>query len=200
MSETELQNLIDRMGGGDENARDALLDRAGERLVKLTRKMLNGYPGLRRWEQTDDVCQNAMWRLYRSLQDVKPTSVRHFFNLAALQIRRELLDLARSHFGPHGEGANHHTDGQAADDEGGSISRTSHEPSSVEQWADFHQAVERLPVDEKEVFGLLWYDGLSKEEASQALGISLRTLKRRWQSARVILFQAMGGKSPFNES
>ena len=40
-------------------------------------------------------------------------SVSHFFHLAAVQVRRELLDLAKHHFGPEGAGRRHHTDGIA---------------------------------------------------------------------------------------
>lgn len=196
MADTKLHNLIEMAATGEVAARAALLDHACERLVKLTRKMLNGYPSLRRWEQTDDVCQNAMLRLHRALERVEIESVRHFFNLAAVQIRRELLDLTKRHFGPHGDGANHHTDGQPADDEGGSIHSTPHEPRNLEQWSEFHSEVEKLPDEEREVFDLLWYDGLSQEEAAQALGISPRTLKRRWQSARLRLFEAMAGQRP----
>lgn len=196
MPDTKLHNLIELAATGDDAARDALLDHACERLVKLTRKMLNGYPNLRRWEQTDDVCQNAMLRLHRALERVEIESVRHFFNLAAVQIRRELLDLAKHHFGPHGGGANHHTNGHPADDEGGSVHSTPHEPTSLEQWSEFHSEVEKMPDEEREVFDLLWYEGLSQEEAAQALGMSLRTLKRRWQAARLKLYEAMDGQRP----
>ena len=39
--------------------------------------------------------------------DVKPASVRSFINLAAVQIRRELIDLARHYDGPEGPGRHH---------------------------------------------------------------------------------------------
>lgn len=195
-SDTKLQNLIDLATKGDNAAHDALLDHACERLMKLTRKMLRGYPQLRRWEQTDDVCQNAMLRLHRALEQVELESVRHFFNLAAVQIRRELLDLAKHHFGPQGDGANHHTDGQPADDQGGSIHGTAQEPNSLENWSEFHVQVEALPDEEQEVFNLIWYDGLTQPEVAQALEISLRTVKRRWQSARLLLSEALQGEQP----
>src|SRR3569832_1492854 len=105
VSDTKLQSLID-LAADDESARQALLDHSCGRLLRLTRKMFHGYQNLRRWEQTDDVFQNAMIRLHRSLAEVKPGSVRHFFNLAAVQIRRTLLDLAKHHFGPEGLGNN----------------------------------------------------------------------------------------------
>lgn len=190
-TDTKLQNLIDLASSGDDTARDALLDHACERLTMLPRKMLRGYPQLRRWEQTDDVCQNAMLRLHRALEKVEVESVRHFFNLAATQIRRELLDLAKHHFGPHGGAANHHTDGQPADDEGGSVNRASQEPTSLEGWTEFHAQIELLPDEEQEVFNLIWYDGLTQPEVAHALDVSLRTVKRRWQSARLRLSESL---------
>lgn len=190
-TDTQIQNLIDLAASGQEKARQALLDHACDRLLRLTRKMFHGYPNLRRWEQTDDVFQNSLIRLHRALAEVQVESVRHFFNLAAVQVRRELLDLAKHHFGPHGIGANHHTDGQPADDAGGSLHKTGDEPKDAAEWTEFHQHVESLPDEEKEVVNLLWYEGLTQDEAGKLLGISLRTVKRRWHSARTNLYEAL---------
>ena len=44
-----------------------------------------------------------------------------------------------------------------------------------------------FPAEEREVFGLLWYDGLTQEEAAAVLETSVRTIKRRWQSARFLI-------------
>jgi RNA polymerase sigma factor (sigma-70 family) len=189
-SDTELQRLID-LGPEDAAAREALLAHAGDRLLRLTRKMFHGHPALRRWEQTDDVFQNALIRLHRALAEVKVESVRHFFNLAAVQVRRELLDLAKHHFGPEGGGANHHTDGQPADDEGGALHAEPQEPENLEEWSEFHARVKNLPEEELEVVNLLFYDGLTQEEAAKVLGISFRTLKRRWHSVRLKLHEAL---------
>ena len=196
VSDTQLQLLIDKVLAGDEAARCALLDHACDRLLRLTRKMFHARPELRRWTQTDDVLQDALLRLHRALSDVKPESVRHFFNLAAVMIRRTLLDLAKHHLGPHGQGANHHTDGQPADDDGGSLHEAPDavdEPSDLEGWSAFHAQVEALPDEEREVLGLLFYEGLTQEETAKVLGISLRTAKRRWQSARCRLYDAFNG-------
>ena len=70
------------------------------------------------------------------------------------------------------------------------------EPDDISAWAEFHEQVERLPEAEREVFSLLWYDGLSQDEASQLLDTSVRTIKRRWQTARFLLFNALHGNSP----
>jgi DNA-directed RNA polymerase specialized sigma24 family protein len=64
-------------------------------------------------------------------------------------------------------------------------------PASLLEWLEFHQRVEALPEQEREVFDLLWYEDMKQKEASEVLGVKLRTLKRRWQSARLILARTM---------
>lgn len=198
-TDTQLQRDIERALAGDDSARSALIDHASDRLVKLTRKLFHRHPDLRRWEETDDVAQTAMLRLHRALADVRPESVRHFFNLAAVMIRRTLLDLAKHHLGPHGHGANHYTDGVPPDEPGGAVHRTpdpASEPTDLEGWTAFHVQVGQLPNDEQEVVNLLFYEALTQQEAAKVLGISVRTLKRRWQSARCRLHDALNPEEP----
>ena len=83
MQTRHLQQLLDRLRAGDESARDALIEHAFDRLRRLTRKLKQDFPGVGRWEQTDDVFQQAVMRLYRSLRDVQPENTRAFLALAA---------------------------------------------------------------------------------------------------------------------
>ena len=191
-SDTELQGLLDLANRGDKEAHGRLLDHACERLLKLTRAMFSGYPSLRRWEQTDDVFVNSMMRLHRALEAVQPESVRHFFNLAGTQIRRELLDLKKHYYGKEGIGANHQTDHQASDDAKGTLHCRASEPEDLSAWSLFHEQVERLPDDLRETFNLLYYDGLSQDESANVLGVSVSTVKRRWQEARIRLHDELG--------
>jgi RNA polymerase sigma-70 factor (ECF subfamily) len=103
-----------------------------------------------------------------------------------MQIRRELVDLARHYFGAEGIGGKHLTDGGKAVE----AETDRHvEPESLEAWTAFHEHVDRLPAEEREVVSLLWYEGLNQHDVAAALGISLATMKRRWQSARLLLFE-----------
>jgi RNA polymerase sigma-70 factor (ECF subfamily) len=197
---TQIQRCIDRMLAGDASARDELLAQSSDRLTRLTRKMLRDFPGVRRWEQTDDVLQNAALRLCRALEQVKPSSAAHFFRLAAAQIRRELLDLARHHSGLHGVGASRYNGiGSGKPPVAGvglDAVDTTHDPGRIAAWTDFHRAIESLPTEELEVFDLLFYQGLPQAEAAAVLGISERSIKRRWQAARLRLAQDLGGALP----
>ena len=105
----KLENLIQGLKTDDEFARGELLNMVSDRLLRLTRRILRDFPGVARWEQTDDVFQNAAMRLYQALAEVDIQDPQHFFRLASLQIRRELIDLARHYQGPQGLGARHRT-------------------------------------------------------------------------------------------
>jgi RNA polymerase sigma factor (sigma-70 family) len=197
-----VQACLDRLRAGDEAARGELLDAACERLRNLARKMLKGYPNVRRWEQTDDVLQNAALRLYRTLQQLPVQTSLDFFRLAALNIRRELLDLVKHHYGPQGQGAHHATWGSGdlptshSDSGLAAPHDPSDDPARLAAWGEFHEQIGSLPDEEREVFDLLWYQGLSQAEAAELLRVSERTIKRRWQAARLKLHDALEGEVP----
>jgi RNA polymerase sigma-70 factor (ECF subfamily) len=194
-----LGRWLERLRQGDEaaweEARNGVITHACERLEALTRRMLRHYPRLRRWEQTGDVLQNAVLRLHRSLATVRPESPAQFYGLAAAQIRRELIDLARHHFGPEGAAGKHHTDrAGGSGDDGPAANREdpSGEPVTLAEWTEFHQKVQLLPEPQREVFALLWYEGLTQGEAASVLGVTDRTIKNRWRSAKLELQRLLG--------
>jgi RNA polymerase sigma-70 factor (ECF subfamily) len=185
--DTQFHSLVDAVRRGDPRARETLLAHASDRLLVLTRRMFRGRAGLQRWEQTDDVFQNAMLRLHRALGETPLENARHFLNLATVQIRRELIDLGRKHFGPHGIGRNHHTDHQPGDERGGTLHALASEPADLAEWTEFHRRVEALPDNEREVFDLLYYEGITQDEAASILGCAVRTIRRRWNDAKLRL-------------
>jgi len=193
----QLVGLLDLMRTGDQTARRRVVEHACERLRGLARKMLRRYPRVHRWEETDDVFCEAVTRLHRALETVQPESPRDFYNLAATQIRRVLIDLSRRYYGP--EGLGYHHDTMAGKPDGESQQRyekadTSGEPMTLAAWTEFHKQVEALPEEEREVFNLLWYEQMSQEEASEVLGVTTRTIRRRWQEARYRLQKACLGE------
>lgn len=193
--------FVDRLRAGDETARAELLNAACERLERMTRKMKRDYPALLRWEQTEDVSQNAALRLYQALAAVEVHDARHFFRLAAVQIRRELIDLARHYHGPHGIAANHFTQGAACENRSQAApaydrAEVTQDPQRIAEWAEMHTQIEGLPDEDREVFDLLWYSQLEQEEAADILQISVRQVKRRWRDAKLRLHEQLGGAFP----
>jgi RNA polymerase sigma-70 factor (ECF subfamily) len=180
-----VQQFLPQAVAGDQAALDALLRHNCDRLTSLTRRMLGDFRRVRRWTETADVLQNALLRLVAALRDSKPQNSREFLALATLQIRRELLDLARKYYGPHGMGANQDSAAAAGPDVPTPADKgdLSHEPCSLAQWTELHQQIDALPEEEREVVGLLFYQGISQAEAAEVLNVSMRTVQRRWHAA-----------------
>lgn len=188
-----LQRLIDRLRAGDASARDDLFRHAGDRLHLLARKMLNSQFGrVRRYEESGDVVSAASVRLLRALEAVPVESAEQFYRLAATQIRRQLLDLVRHYYGPHGDGRHQQPlpvgdDGRpteiAAESGGEAVRRV--------EWAELLERVESLPEDERAVVELLWVHDLTQPEAAEVLGVSLATVRRRWMAARLRLHELL---------
>jgi RNA polymerase sigma-70 factor (ECF subfamily) len=194
---TQLVGLLDLMRAGDQTARRRIVEHACGRLRGLAGKMLRRFPKVHRWEQTDDVFVEALTRLHHALESVQPESPRHFYNLAATQIRRVLIDLSRRYCGPEGLGSHHDTVAAKADaDTPPKYEQpdTTGEPGSLAEWTEFHQQVEALPEEEREVFNLLWYEQMTHDEAAEVLGVTARTIRRRWQDARYRLQKARLGE------
>jgi RNA polymerase sigma-70 factor (ECF subfamily) len=181
-----IQDCLNRMQAGDPTAQNELLEHAMRRLQHMARKLFADFHGLRRWVDSEDVLQNAAIRLQRALMAATPESPRDFFRLAAMQIRRELLDLARHYRGVEGAAAN---EVSRADDaptptaEGESTL----DPSRLAGWTEVHEKIAILPDEEREVFELLWYHGLSQQETADLLSFSLSKVKRLWTRARLLL-------------
>src|SRR5262249_22104976 len=100
-----------------------------------------------------------------------------------------------------GQGLRHATwgaGGPTIGDESGPGDRAdlSWEPSRLAAWSEFHEQIGALPDEEREVFDLLWYQGLSQAEAAELLEVSGRTVKRRRQAARLKLHEALQGEVP----
>lgn len=193
-----LAGCLERLAKGDDSAREDILEVCNDRLRELSSRLLGKFAKVRRWDNTDDVAQNAAMRLYRALGDTVPDSPRGLMGLMATQIQRELIDLARKHAGPMSYAQNHDTnvrggiDGEVAVvDEAEDVGDGLEEEIPLERWETFHRAVENLPEEHREVFKLVWYLGADRETAAKTLGLSVRTVGRRWQEARELVAQAV---------
>jgi RNA polymerase sigma factor (sigma-70 family) len=177
---TTLRDLIARFQAGDNGALDVLIRRTEERLALFARRMLARFPAVQAREQSEDVLQNALVRLTRALRREMPGSVKEFFGLAAVQIRRELLDLARSHARRPAVGLT------------GDPRDPADDSTEMDRWTALHEAVERLPANRREVFGLTFYHGWTQAQIAELLAISDRQVRRLWIDACLRLKEAVG--------
>jgi RNA polymerase sigma-70 factor (ECF subfamily) len=191
-----MHGRIARWQAGDRDAADELVRAVAGRLQYLAHRMLGGFANVRREADTADVLQGSLLRLLNTLRTIQPASTRDFVNLAAVHIRRELLDLAR-HCAVRKRVA---ADGGAGGDSRGDILAAAAAPDTppdeLELWSRFHEAVERLEVEEREVVSLTFYHGWTQGQIAEVLQVDERTVRRRWQSACLKLHRMVGGELP----
>lgn len=188
-------------GAARSAAKEQLVDWAIEHMRATARRMLRGFPRVRRWDETDDVLQEAALRLSRALDATTPADGRQLLGLMALQVRRELIDLARRYGGAESFARNHDTNAIAVSGRhlmwvGYAIDPESSPAEEGETWARFHEAASQLDEEERELFNLVWYLGLKQEDAARLLGCSVRTVARRWEATKKHLLARLGGQAP----
>jgi len=187
--------------GNEAAIREQLFGIAYARMHSLSHRMIRGYPQVRRWDETADVVQAAALRLHRALEAVELRDARHLLRLTALQIRRELLDLARKHSSPESAAAHHETNVLSTAD--GVLMQVdlatdeAAEPATrLEPWTRLHDAVAALDADDRELFDLVWFLGATQHEIATLTGSSPRTVRRQWESIKCRLVAALGGEFP----
>ncbi len=194
----QIQHWLDHVKAGQAAACDQLIQCVLERLQAMVGRTLLRFPGVRRFERDSDVLQNAVLRIRTNLlrlmlQQETPAGPREFFALSACWIRDELISLLRHYYGPLGEGTHMLAEGDAPLE---AAADRAADPQQLSQWTALHEAIEELEPDEKELFGLMWYHGLTLKGAAQILGMPERTAKRRWREVRLKLYQDLGGAFP----
>jgi len=113
----------------------------------------------------------------------------HFFGAAARSMRRILVDYARSRGAKKrgGQGASTLLD-----------TAVMVEPRSVDVIAvdDALEKLSALDPEQARVVELRFFAGLTEDETAEALGISTRTVHRKWLSAKSYLHRELTGRSP----
>ena len=110
-------------------------------------------------------------------------------------IRNVLIDLLRKHYGKNGKGSREISMGADKEEEQGSEGiraalvegRDTHTPDRDVMRSEVHSVINRLPPEHQEMFNLRFYHGLKEVECADALNVDVRTIRRRWRSARLAL-------------
>ena len=188
---------IDRVHQGDAEALDELMTCFASRLMTLSRRMLKNYPAVMRWEQTGDVFANMFLRVQTAIKSTDPAAPEDFIGLAARQIRFELLDMIkearrrpRPSQGGECDESRINLDGLAVSDTG--------IPDKLAIWTEFHERAGALEKELRQVFDLMWYQGMTQTEAAAMLGHDVRTIARRWLKARITLSSVLGDRLPLD--
>jgi RNA polymerase sigma factor (sigma-70 family) len=195
-STSQFQVCLNRLNDGDPTARVEIIERCLPRVRAICSKMLRSFPALRGKESTQDIFQDTYFRIYRMLEDLEIKTAKDFLQLCAYHIRFTLLDLIKR-YRFELECRKELLD----TDESNSFLITcsdsnEYEISNLDKWTHFHEAIDQLPTIESTVIGLFWYGGFSQKEVAEILEMSMATVKRVWQLARVNLCSQLGNDLP----
>jgi RNA polymerase sigma factor (sigma-70 family) len=195
MSEPEkTTDLLRQVRNGEELARNALLAHVRERQMKLASRLKRGYPLLRCMADTDDVIQALQIRLHEVLSSNAPTSASHFESLWKRMVKRTLYDFVRRFMGRNGKKARTLTNLESSIDEKKlleTLQAPGDDPMCLEFWTAFHECAATLPEKERDVFRLLHYQDMTQKQAASILGVSLKTVRRRWTRAKCLLGECL---------
>lgn len=160
-----------------------LLPLAYEELRVLAAYLLRGEPAARTLQPTA-LAHEAYLRLARETRS-RLTGREHLMAVAASTMRRVLIDHARARRAQkRGSGATPVTLGETL--LGGS--------DAPIELLDLHRALERLGEEHPrkvQVVELLYFAGLSHQEAGEVLGITDRTVLRDWRFAQAWLWREL---------
>lgn len=185
----EITQLLFALNGGSREAVDRLIPLVYSELRKMARKYLSR-------ERTDHSLEATalVHEVYVKLREQRDTNWQnrvHFFGVAAYFMRRVLIDHARAHY---------------AEKRGGMGEKLSldaivniclvRDPMVQEQY--YTQLImldnallrlEKFDQQQCHIVELRFFAGLTEEEISHAMGISVRTVRREWRSARAWLYR-----------
>jgi RNA polymerase sigma-70 factor (ECF subfamily) len=142
--------------------------------------MLYSYDRQRLDEETNGLVAEAYLRLNRSLGDLKPETVRQFFGLAALQMRRHLLDKLRLIHG-RGELKRPKVSSLTPDSSDGSgFPLAAPDGGAAPGWTsiDVLESLDKLEERQRECLIMQHWYGFTHQEIASLMGVSTKTIQR----------------------
>jgi RNA polymerase sigma factor (sigma-70 family) len=169
----------------------ALLDHSVRRLQVLCGNLL--YREYRRLTQPplnlqpEEMLSAVVERLLKAMHSARPQTVGQFFALVNQHMRWELNDLARRL--NEQRAAVELSDGMvpAPPSSGSVLTPDGHR---------MLEAIDHLPEEEREVFGLVRIQGLTHGETAEILGVSAKTVQRRLNHSLMLLAKELDHLRP----
>ncbi len=186
----ELTNLLNLMQRGDKEAGDRAVALVYEELHRIAAREIRGERDGGQL-QTTALIHEAYLRLVgtgSSEQSIEIQNRGHFFAIASKQMRRVLVDSARS---------------ESAQKRGGPAIRVTLDEKRIgvisrsENLLALDEALrdlERVDPRAANVVELRYFGGYTDKEVVEALGIAISTVRRDWEFARSWLFDRMHGE------
>lgn len=166
--------LLEKLRNNDKDAKNSIIVHTLNRLERISRRMFHKFPVLQQTEETGDILHMLVLKLDKALSKITPDSVSGYFALVNLNLNWILKEHAKKAKAA-GILKNGTSNGVL-----NSVSDPNPGPVSNFEWMEFFDKLELLSPQSREVFDLIWLQGLNQKQAAKILGVSLSTLIRRW--------------------
>ena len=179
-----LTELLASARGGDQDAAGAAFALLYQELRSLARAKLRQHQSMTLLDTTSLVHESYLKLMGADALPVADR--RHFFAYAARVMRSVIVDFARARAAERRGGEAEHVVLDTSISE--RIVAPEHDVLRV------HEALEVLAQADAElaqVVEMRYFGGLSETDIADALGLSERTVRRRWEKARLLLFAAL---------
>jgi RNA polymerase sigma factor (TIGR02999 family) len=179
----ELTTLLARMHAGDRAARDALFAAAYSDLRRLAHARLGAMGGDGALNTTSLVHESYL--RYVDVGELRAEDRRSFFAYASQVMRSIIVNTARD---------------RLADKRGGSCvllslsDQNADIPVDRESVLQVHEALEGLEQADArsaQIVQMKYFGGYSEQEIAETLGVTVRTVQRDWEKARLMLAAAL---------
>lgn len=182
-SNVDITGLLQQWQAGDAQAVDQLMPLLYDQLKRLASAQMRGENAGHTLQPTALV--HEAWMRMAEIERMSWQSRNHFIALAATTMRRVLVDHARAR----------HAEKRAGAAESLPLQEVWMLPGSrgvdLEALDSALADLERLDPQQARIVELKFFAGLSVDETAVALGISERTVKRDWASAKAWLRMQM---------
>lgn len=176
-----ITRLLERCREGDSESFEALIPLVYEDLKRIARGQLAKWrPG--QTLNTTALVHESYSRLANA-EGLDWVDRGHFYAIAAKSMRQVIVDYARALFADKRSGVRVDVDLSNLPSDG---------PARAEQVAVVDQLLDRLEALDHEMVQVVecrFFAAYTLDETAQALGISRRTVQRKWQRARAWLVQ-----------
>ncbi len=183
-----ITDALEALNEGDPGAMDRLIPLVYEQLRRMAHRQLSAETSGHTLSTTGLV-HEAYLRL-ASQSRVRWADRAHFFSVAAIAMRRVLVDYARRHLAARRGGASsEHLSLRGSLD--------GHDPPLPQRAAmlvDLDEALERLAKEDPRLARVVecrFFAGLTESETAEALSISQRTVAREWVMAKAWLHREL---------
>ena len=186
---TRLDELLRKYEPENPESFNQLISHVYDCLHRKAHTLLLSEDLIHRWRQTDDIIQNTLVSLERSLRNHCPKTKKDFLHLAGCVIQHAIVDMARTLRKKNGMEANHYSPQNTDGIHHPTPPAEGQCENNAVMWIDIDDLIENTLDDPqlRDITRMYLFMNMTLDEIAETLGTSCSTVKRQWRKIRTFL-------------